>query len=154
MYWCFISIYWCFFIIYYMILYRIKKWKFSNLIDYIQKSILPKQGLLQFRSNWNQEGMWAGHLYYIVGSRYAKRLPYPLLIAHPCLGALEFYRYRFVICWFYLILQAGAFKWQFFFNNYWFWCFYPIKEYAFLSLLRTSGNMESSSGCQHKQVYL
>lgn len=49
---------------------------------------------------------------------------------------------------------SGRLQMAIFFNNYWFWCFYPIKEYAFLSLLRTSGNMESSRGCQHKQVYL
>lgn len=142
-------------IIYYMILYRIKKWKFSNLIDYIKKSILPKLGLLQFRSNWNQEGMWAGHLHHIVGSRYAKRLPLPLLIAHPCLGALEFYSTGIVLSFVDSIWSCKrAPSNDIFFTYYWFWCFYPIKEYAFLSLLRTSGNMESSSGCQHKQVYL
>lgn len=48
------------------------------------------------------------------------------------LGILfQFYRYRFVICWFYLILQAGAFKWQFFLTTIGFGASIPLKNMLF-----------------------
>lgn len=134
MFWCFIIIYWCFFIIYYMILYRIKNGIFEPDWLHIKIHIAKTRASaiqVKLESGRNVSRSPSLHCWISLCQTTPISPAYCSSLFRRLGILFQFYRYRFVICWFYLILQAGAFKWQFFLTTIGFGASIPLKNMLF-----------------------